>query len=427
MSVAFIWVTVIACLLGVPVVFALIFGPMMGLFIDNKIIFLNSIAQRIFSGVDQFPLLAIPLFILAGDIMNSGNITKRLVRFANMLVGRMRGGLAHVNILSSIFFAGLSGSAVADVSALGSMLIPAMEKGGYKRDFAAAVTAASSIIGPVIPPSIIMIVYAYIMSVSVGSLFAAGFIPGILMGGGLMLLVAILAKRQNLPKRNTVLSTREKLTITRQSILPLLTPIIILGGILAGLVTPTEAAVLAVLYSLGLSIFVYKDLRVKDLPGLFIRSGISSATILLIIGSAAMFGWMLTISQMPQKLGTIILGITDSPYIFLLCVNILLFFAGMVLDAGPAILILGPIFAPTIQELGIDPIHFACVMCLNLSVGLATPPFGLVLFTTSTISGVKIPALVRAMLPFWLVQAFVIALITYIPAISLTLPKLLNI
>ncbi len=426
MSLTFLWLTVLVVILGVPVVFGLIAGPLLGFFADSKLVFLNSAIQRIYSGIDQFPLLAIPFFVLAGDIMNHGTITKSLVDFANMLVGRLRGGLAHVNILSSIFFAGLSGSAVADISALGSMLIPAMERDGYKREFAAAVTAASSIIGPVIPPSIIMIVYAYIMGVSVGGLFAAGFIPGVLMGVALMIIVALMAKKHNLPRREHVLTTKEKVNITRQSFFPLMTPIIILGGILSGAVTPTEAAVLAVLYALILS-FVKKEVKIKDLPQIFLKSGVSSASILLVIGSAALFGWVLTISQVPQKLGVVILSLTDSPYAFLMFVNILLFFAGMFLDAGPAILILGPILGPTVLELGIDPIHFACVMCLNLSIGLATPPFGLVLFATSTIGKVPIGKLVKAMFPFWLAQIGVILLVTYIPAISLTLPKLLGI
>ncbi len=426
MPLTFLWISVFVVLLGVPVVFSLLTGPFIAFYLEAKMAFLNISMQRVFAGIDQFPLLAIPFFILAGDIMNYGSITVRLVDFANMLVGRFKGGLAHVNILSSIFFAGLSGSAVADISALGSMLIPAMEKDGYKRDFAAAVTAASSIIGPVIPPSIIMIVYAYIMGVSVGGLFAAGFVPGVLMGVALMIVVAVMAKKHNLPKREIKLTTKEKISITRKSIFPLLTPVIILGGILSGAVTPTEAAVLAVLYALGLS-FVQKEIKIKDLPKIFLRSGISSASILLVIGSAALFGWVLTISQAPQKLGVLILSMTDSPYVFLICVNLLLFFAGMFLDAGPAILILGPILGPTVLEFGIDPIHFACVMCLNLSIGLATPPFGLVLFATSTIGKVPIGRLVKAMFPFWLVQIFVILLVTYIPAISLTLPRLLEI
>ncbi len=426
MPLTFLWLTVVVVVLGLPVVFGLITGPLLGFLLDSKSFFLNSSIQRIYAGIDQFPLLAIPFFVLAGDIMNHGTITQSLVSFANMLVGRLRGGLAHVNILSSIFFAGLSGSAVADISALGSMLIPAMEKDGYKREFAAAVTAASSIIGPVIPPSIIMIVYAYIMGVSVGGLFAAGFLPGLLMGVALMVIVALMAKKHNLPRREYTLSTKEKIAITKQSFFPLMTPVIILGGILSGAVTPTEAAVLAVLYALILTL-VKKEIRFKDLPAIFLKSGVSSASILLVIGSAALFGWVLTISQVPQKLGVFILTLTDNPHVFLIFVNLLLFFAGMFLDAGPAILILGPILGPTVLQLGIDPIHFACVMCLNLSIGLATPPFGLVLFATSTIGNVPIGKLVRAMLPFWLAQIVIILLVTYIPAISLTLPNLLGI
>ncbi len=426
MSVVFLWITVAAVLVGIPIVFGLIIGPMLGFLIDGRAAFLNSSAQRIYAGIDNFPLLAIPLFVLAGDLMNRGSITTRLVAFANMLVGRLRGGLAHVNILSSIFFAGLSGSAVADVSALGSMLIPAMEKDGYSREYSAAVTAASCIIGPIIPPSIIMIVYAYVMGVSVGALFAAGFVPGVLMGLALSTVVALQAKKLNLPKREIRQSFKEKMRITQESVLPLMTPIIILGGILSGAVTPTEAAVLAVLYAAGLSL-IRRELKFSELPGILLKSGTSAATILLLVGAAAMFGWVLTVSQVPQRLGTFILSISDNPYVFLMIVNFLLFGAGMLLDAGPAILILGPIFGPTIVRLGIDPVHFAAVMCINLSVGLVTPPFGLALFATSSIGKVPVNKLVRTMLPFFLAQVLVIMLVTYVPAISLTLPRMLSI
>ena len=426
MSVVFLWITVAAVLIGLPIVFGLVIGPMLGFLIDGRAAFLNSSAQRLYAGIDNFPLLAIPLFVLAGDLMNRGTITTRLVAFANMLVGRLRGGLAHVNILSSVLFAGLSGSAVADVSALGSMLIPAMEKDGYTREYATAVTAASCIIGPIIPPSIIMIVYAYVMGVSVGALFAAGFIPGVLMGLALSSVVALQGKKLNLPKRETRQTFREKMRITQESILPLMTPVIILGGILSGAVTPTEAAVLAVLYAGGLSL-VRREMKLTELPGIFLKSGTSAATILLLVGAAAMFGWVLTISQVPQRLGMLILGISDSPYVFLMIVNFLLFGAGMLLDAGPAILILGPILGPTVVKLGIDPVHFAAVMCINLSVGLVTPPFGLALFASSTVGKVPVNTLVRTMLPFFLAQVIVIMLVTYIPAISLTLPRLLSV
>ncbi len=421
----FIVVTVACALIGVPIVFALAFGPFAGFLIDGKAALLHTSLQRIFAGVNQFPLLAVPLFILAGEIMNAGDITRRLVSFSRVLVGHLRGGLAHVNILSSILFAGLSGSAVADTSALGSMLIPAMERDGYSRRFSTAVTAASSIIGPIVPPSIIMIVYAYIMNVSIGALFAAGFVPGLLMGFGLMGMTALLAKKHNFPKRDALPTVREVATATVQSFFPLLTPVIILGGILFGIFSPTEAAVIAVVYALCLSLLT-RSLKPGELPDLLRRASSSAAIILLVIGSAALFGWVLNIAGVPQKLARFILDLTQNPYIFLVLVNLLLFVVGMFLDAGPAILILGPILGPAMLGMDINPVHFAVVMCINLTVGLATPPFGLVLFTASTISKLKVEVIARAMAPFYIVHVTVVLLVTYIPEISLTLPKLLG-
>ena len=417
--------TIVCVLIGVPIVFALAFGPIIGFLMEGKSALLNISLQRIFAGVNQFPLLAVPLFILAGEIMNAGNITRRLVAFSQVLVGHLRGGLAHVNILSSILFAGLSGSAVADTSALGSMLIPAMERDGYTRVFATAITAASSIIGPIVPPSIIMIVYAYIMNVSVGALFAAGFVPGLLMGFGLMGMTAYLAKKHNFPKRDRLPTVKEVTRATMEGFFPLLTPVIILGGILFGVFSPTEAAVIAVVYALCLSL-VTKSLNPKDLPGILLRSSSSASVILLVIGSAALFGWVLNIAGVPQQLARGILEWAGSPIAFLLLVNLLLFVVGMFLDAGPAILILGPILGPAMLGLGINPVHFAVVMCINLTVGLATPPFGLVLFTASTISKLRVEVITKAMVPFWLIHVLVVLAVTFIPAISLTLPEALG-
>lgn len=259
----YIWVLIGCMVLGVPIVFALAISPIAGFMLADKAMFLQVLPQKLLLGINQFPLLAIPLFILAGEIMNVGGITQRLVRLANALVGHFRGGLAQVNVVSSMFFAGLSGSAVADTSALGSMLIPAMEKEGYTRRFAAAVTAASSVIGPIIPPSIIMVVYAYIMQVSVAALFLAGFIPGILTGIGLMVMTNLLARKRNYPKRDARAPVGELLVAARGAVLPLLTPVIILGGILAGIFTPTEAAGAAVLYALILSLLVLRTLTPK--------------------------------------------------------------------------------------------------------------------------------------------------------------------
>lgn len=421
----FIVLTIVTALIGMPIVFALAFGPLLGFTLQGNAALLQISLQRLFAGINQFPLLAVPLFILAGEIMNAGDITRRLVRFAQVLIGHFRGGLAHVNILSSVLFAGLSGSAVADVSALGSMLIPAMEKDGYKRSFAAAVTAASAVIGPIIPPSIIMIVYAYIMNVSVGALFAAGFIPGLLMAGGLMATTAFLAKKRDMPKQQSRAKAKEVVRASVEGFFPLLTPVIILGGILLGVVSPTEAAAVAVVYALILSLTV-RSLEVSALPNILRRSARSSAIILLMIGSASLFGWVLNIAGVPQTLAQFVVRLTDNPSVFLIIVNVLLLVTGMFLDAGPAILILGPILGPTMLSLGINPVHFAVVMCVNLTIGLATPPFGLVLFSASAVSGVKIETIIREMLPFYLTHGVVLLLLTFFPAISLALPKWLG-
>ncbi|MCY4453067.1 MAG: TRAP transporter large permease [Immundisolibacterales bacterium] len=426
MSSTFIFIFLAAVAFGVPIVFALVFAPLAGFVLAEQFVFLKVLPQRMFAGINQFPLLAIPLFMLAGQIMNVGDITSRLVRFANAIVGHLRGGLAHVNILSSIMFAGLSGSAVADTSALGSILIPAMEKDGYTRRFAAAVTAASSIIGPIIPPSIIMIVYAYVMQVSVGGLFAAGFVPGIIMGGLLMAMTVFLARRRNYPKREHRARPAEQWHAFRGAFLPLLTPVIILGGILSGVFTPTEAAAAAVVYALLLSLFVTRSLKLADLPRVLLRAGLSSAAILLVIGAAVAFGWIAAVSRIPDALGSALLAVSDNRYVLLFLINILLLVVGMFLDAGPAILILGPILAPTMINLGVDPLHFAIIMSVNLTVGLATPPIGLVLFVASSITREKVEVIAREMAPFLAVHLSVIMLITYIPEISMTLPRLLG-
>ena len=418
-------VVVAAALIGVPIVFALAVGPLADFLITGKAAMIETLVQRSFAGVHTFVLLAVPLFILAGELMNRGGITSRIVRFARALVGHFHGGLAQVNIVASILFAGLSGSAVADTSSLGALLIPAMEEDGYPKDFSAAVTAASSIIGPIIPPSIIMIVYAFIMEVSTGALFAAGIVPGVIMGIALMLMTAWIARKRGFP-RSRRCSVKETLQAGRAGLLPMLTPLIILGGILFSVVSPTEAAILAVAYSLLLGLLVLRTIRVRELAGIFSRAAGQAAVILLVIGSAAMFGWVLTITRVPHTLAGAMLEITRNPMLFLLITNGFLLIVGMFLDAGPAILILGPILGPTLIQMGINPTHFAVVMCVNLTVGLATPPFGLVLFAASTVSGLPVGRIVREMVPYWIVHVVVILVITFIPALSLSLPRLLG-
>lgn len=424
MIVALIFVALV--LFGMPIGFAIGFAGLAGLVDMGGDKFLAVGPSKIFNGLNIFPFLAMPFFILAGEIMNHGGITIRLVTFARSLVGHLRGGLAQVNVVSSMLFAGLSGSAVADTSALGSILIPAMEKDGYTRRFSAAITAASSVIGPVIPPSIIMVVYAYIMGVSVAGLFAAGFVPGIMMGLGLMLVTGRLARKRRFPRSEKRASGREVGVAFGNAFLPLLTPVIILGGIISGIFTPTEAAAAAVVYALFLSIFVLRTLPLARIPDMLYHAGIASSSILLVIGAATVFGWVTSLSGMPNAVSGLLLGVSDNPYVVLFLVNVLLLFVGMFFDAGPAILILGPLLGPTVLGLGIDPLHFAIVMCVNLTVGLATPPMGLVLFVASTITRLSITDIARDIWPFLLVHVTVIFLITYVPPLTMTLPRLLG-
>ncbi|MFQ3261818.1 TRAP transporter large permease [Reinekea sp.] len=426
MLVLFLPLFLILILIGLPVFFATLFAPGFMLLLNDMSRDVPLLFRNIYNGIDSFPLMAIPFFMLAGEVMNRGGITIRLVNFSQVFIGHVRGGLAHVNILSSMLFAGLSGSAVADTSALGSMLIPAMEKNGYSRKFAAAITAASSVIGPIIPPSGIMIIYAYTMEVSVAALFAAGIVPGILIGLALMGVTALMAKKHNFPIAAEKATWRERGSATKLAILPLLTPVIILGGIIFGVFTPTEASAIAVGYALFLSIWVLKTVKVSDLPSIFTKSAISSSVVLLIVGSAIAFKTVVSLSHAAEDLAGLVLAISDNPLILLLAINILLFIVGMFLDAGPAIIILGPILAPIFIQLGIDPVHFAIIMSVNLTVGLATPPMGLVLFVASSVSGEKVEHIAKAILPFLAVEVLVIFLITFFPAVSMTIPRLLG-
>ncbi|WP_147125290.1 TRAP transporter large permease [Shimia ponticola] len=486
MLIWFLPVFLLLLMIGMPVIFGLLLAPGALLVLDGQTRDLAVLYRNLYNGMDSFPLMALPFFMLAGEIMNRGGITTRLVEFSQAFMGHLRGGLAHVNILSSILFAGLSGSAVADTSALGSTLIPAMEKNGYSRKFAAAVTAASSVIGPIIPPSGIMIIYAYVMGESVAALFLAGIVPGILVGVGLMVTVRLMADRYDLPKaerivqRGASISTTEYWvsfalirlnlggliwwigsfllpenpvaswalfivalliahvlllqyrkavdndfrTVCKKAVAPLQTPIIILGGILAGVMTPTEASAIAVAYAVIVSFFVLKSMKLKDLGPILSRSALATSAVLLLVGAAVSFKTVVALSGAPQILAEFILALSENPLILLFLINILLFIVGMFLDAGPAIIILGPILGPIFLELGVHPVHFAIIMSVNLTVGLATPPMGLVLFVASTVSREKVETIAKAILPFLAVEVAVIFLITYFPFISMTIPRL---
>ena len=414
----------ILLLVGLPVFFALLAAPGVLLWLNGQERDMALLYRNVYNGMDSFPLMAIPFFMLAGELMNRGGITARLVEFAQAMMGHLRGGLAHVNVLSSMLFAGLSGSAVADTSAIGSMLIPAMEKQGYTRKFSAAITAASSVIGPIIPPSGIMIIYAYVMGESVAALFLAGIVPGIMVGGGLMLMISWMADKYDFPVATRRYSWPERGRASLKAFFPLMTPVIILGGILGGVFTPTEAAAVAVGYAIFIGLFVMKTLRLGDLLDVLSRAAMTSAVVLLLVGAAMAFKTVVSLSHAPEMLAEMILSISDNPLILLFLINLLLFIVGMFLDAGPAIIILGPILGPIFISMGVDPVHFAIIMSVNLTVGLATPPMGLVLFVASSVSGERVENIARAIIPFLLVEIATIFLVTYIPAISMTIPRL---
>lgn len=424
MLVWFLPLFLIFLFIGLPVFFGMLAAPGIMLVLNGQERDLALLYRNVYNGMDSFPLMAVPFFMLAGELMNKGGITERLVEFAQSMMGHLRGGLAHVNILSSMLFAGLSGSAVADTSALGSMLIPAMEKQGYTRRFAAAITAASSVIGPIIPPSGIMIIYAYVMGESVAALFLAGIVPGILVGLGLMMMVGFMANRYQFPVATARSTWPEKGRAFARAFFPLLTPVIILGGILLGVFTPTEAAAIAVFYALIIGLYVLKTLKWRELPAILSKAAMTSSVVLLLVGAAMAFKTVVSLSHTPEAMAAFILGLSDNPLILLFLINILLFIVGMFLDAGPAIIILGPILGPIFIDLGIHPVHFAIIMSVNLTVGLATPPMGLVLFVASSVSGERVQTIAKTILPFLAVEVVVIFLITYFPAISMTVPRL---
>ena len=426
MSVAYIFIFLLLLIAGAPIVFALLIGPGLSLALDDQHQFYPAILARLYNGIDSFPLMAVPFFILAGELMNSGGVTAAIFRFAKAMIGHVRGGLAQVNIVTSMLFASLSGSAVADASAVGKMLVPEMVKEGYSRRYSAAVTAAAAILGPVIPPSGLMILYAFVMNVSVAALFAAGAVVGVLMAGGLMLVTMALAHRRGFPKAEREATWSERGKALTQTLPALMTPVVLLGGVLSGAFTPTEAAAVACVYALVVGIFIMRTLKVADLPRVFVTSAAQSGVVLLLVGAAVSFAWIVTVSGLAESLAALLTGLTTDVYLLLLLVNLLLFIVGMFLDAGPAILILGPVLGPMFVALGVDPLHFAVVMCVNVTVGLATPPMGLVLFVASSVSGEKPAAIALEMAPYLLMHASIIFLITYAPAIVTTLPRMLG-
>ncbi|HCW20403.1 MULTISPECIES: TRAP transporter large permease [Achromobacter] len=406
-------------LIGAPIMTALGLSAAMALQSGDRSLLI--VVQMAFQSLDSFSLMAVPFFILAGHLMQSGGVARRLVQLANAFVGWIRGGLGAVAVLTSLLFATVSGSSSATTAAIGSVLIPEMEKKGYPRSFAASIAASSGELGAIIPPSIPMVVYALTANVSVGALFIAGILPGLLIALSLILTVCVIASVKGFDAVR-VLSlkdwTRGVLTALRDAMLALMMPVIILGGIYGGLFTPTEASCVAVLYGLVLGMFVYKEITPRNLLGIFGRAAVMSAIILLIVAFAAVFAYLLTINQVPQRVAAMLGSVTTNPIIFLLLVNVMLFLVGMFIEALAAILIIVPILAPISVAFGIDPIHFGMIVITNLAVGMVTPPVGVNLFVVCEVAQLKMHQLARYLVLFLAVLIVDILIISYVPSLS---------
>lgn len=387
---------------------------------------LMAIVQQMVQGVRSFSLLAIPFFIIAGEMMGQGGISRRLILFSNLLVGRVRGGLAQVNCLASMFFGGISGSAVADVSSIGTILIPMMKKDGYDDDFSVGITVTSACQGVIIPPSHNMIIYSLAAGgVSVGRLFLGGFIPGVMLGLGLMIVSYIFAVRRNYPKGRKY-SLREAVTITKDAVLGLMTAVIIMGGVISGVFTATESAAVAVVYAFFITFFVYREIPLSAMKGILYGALKTLAMVMALIAAASAFGWLMAYLRIPALATQGLLSISHNKIVLLLLINLLLLLLGTIMDMAPLILITTPILYPVVvTELGMSPIHFGIMLILNLAIGLTTPPVGSALFVGCAIGKIRIENVIKTMLPMYLVMVVVLMLITFIPAITMFVPNLL--
>ena len=406
---------------NMPVAFSLIVMGLSWLVIEGQA--LTSAPQRLIGGIDSFPLLAVPCFILAGIAMNTGGVTERIYGFARALVGHFTGGLGHVNVTGSLIFSGMSGSAIADAGGLGLLEIKAMKEDGYPADFAGALTCASCIIGPLVPPSIPMVLYGVIANASVGALFLAGIVPGLLTALFLMVHVYFYARRRNFPRHPR--STLPQLWAAfRRAFLALVTPVIIMGGIFGGIFTPTEAAAVAAIYALALGLFIYGDLRFSDLPRIFKEAVNTSAVVGFIVAGASLFSWVLARERVPQQIAEAFLGISDNPHVILLVINVVMLVLGCFMEGIAIMILMVPVFMPVIQQLGIDVNHFGVIVVMNLMIGILTPPFGVALFTVAKVGNIPFEHLARAIMPFLPPLLLVLVLVTHFPGLVMWLPRL---
>lgn len=427
MEVLYLIIILLALLaVGVPVAYAIGLTSIFGAYIADLVP--EAIMISMTSGVDKFSLLAIPFFILAGAIMAEGGIASRLVSFAYIFVGFIRGGLSLVNVVASIFFGAISGSSVADTASIGSVMIPEMEKNGYPRDFAAAVTASGSVQAILTPPSHNSVIYSLATggTVSISALFVAGIVPGLLLGFCVMVMCVGFAYKRGYPKGKAV-PFKEAFKIFLNTLWGLMTVVIIMGGILSGIFTATESAAIACLWAFFVTMFIYKDYKWSELPTLLFRTVKTVTIVMILIGFAASFGYIMTYLDIPHMITNFFTSISDNKYVILMWINVMLIIVGTLMDMAPLILILTPVLLPVAMNIGVHPVHFGMIMLVNLGIGLITPPVGSVLFVASAVSRQKIEKVIKAMLPFYAVLFFVLMLVTYVPGLSLWLPGLFNV
>jgi tripartite ATP-independent transporter DctM subunit len=411
-------------LLGVPVGIVLGVAGMAGLLQLGGLNFMGMAPQRFFGGLNLFTFMAMPFFILAGEIMNRSGITERLIDFADALVGYLRGGLAHSNIVASVLFAGMTGAATSDAATFGNTLVPAMVRKGYSRPFACAVTAAGSIVGPTIPPSNLMVIYGSMMGVSIAGLFAAGIIPGLIIALLCMGVIAAFSRRLRLPKGERGPSLLHIVRSFRSSVLAIFMPVIILGGILGGIVTPTEAAAIAVLYALVVGGLVYRRITLRDLVDMLVRTARVTGVVFLIIASASILSWWMAFNQIPQAIATSFLGISHNPQVVILLILGLLLFVGMFMDINAALIILAPVLAPLTLNIGMDPVQAGVMIVLALNISLMTPPVGACLFVLSSVTGERVERISAALWPFIVVEVLALLVVAYWSDLTLFLPRL---
>jgi len=412
-------------LLGLPIGYVLGVAGVAGLVQVGGENFLTMGPKRFFEGLDLFTFMAMPFFILAGEIMNRTGITNRIVDFADSLVGYLRGGLAHTNMVASVLFAGMTGAAVSDTAAFGNTLVPAMVRQGYSRPFSCAVTVAGSIIGPTIPPSNLMIIYGSLMGVSIAGLFAAGILPGLLICFACMVYIAAVGRRKDLPQSTQPFSLRRIWASFRSSFLALLMPAIILGGILLGIVTPTEAAAIAVFYAFILGTLVYRTLTFEAIVQTLIRTSLITGVVFLIIASASILSWWMTFMQIPQRIATLFLAISQNPQAIIALILGLLLIIGMFMDINAALIILAPVLGPLTHTIGMDPVHAGVMIVLALNISLMTPPVGACLFVICSITGERLERISRELWPFIVLEVAVLLLIAFWPTLTLFMPRLL--